>query len=390
MGKVYNEATAFLSILKKQGITGWLVGGCVRDWVKNGCDDIPRDIDIAVNASAEYVESKFTRSHRMSNRHQTIIIRHGGGIYELTELKGADIYEDLSSRDFTCNAMAVDIDGNLLDPHDGVSAVRSGFIKAVDQSRFIQEDPLRMLRALRFSAQFGWFIDTETEAACKKEIKKLQETAVERVKEECSLLINGGWAASALRKADHFGMFHYFPSSIRSHPLCLWRYPTEKLEDGVLRWTGLLLMLYGETASIVLGSWTFSNQQKKQIRELLDAVKGPVYKQDLYTLYALGREQAVRGYLLHQWKYRYTPDEQKQRVFYERLNTVSIQSISDLAVNGRDIQRRFPELPSSLYGPLLRFLEKKVVLEEITNDKHTLLEQAGTFIRNRGRENSER
>ncbi|WP_252311814.1 hypothetical protein [Sinobaca sp. H24] len=386
MGRAYNEAVTFLSLLKKHDITGWLVGGCVRDWVKNGRDYMPRDLDITVNASAEEIKRIFNRAHRMSNRHETAVLRHRGHVYELTALKGAGISEDLAARDFTCNAMAVDVNGNLLDPYDGSEAVHSGFIKAVDPSRCFREDPLRILRALRFVSQFGWSMDSRTEAACIKEIEELRGTAVERIKDECSLLLQGSFAERALRMADTFRLFEHLPEPVQAGPLCLWRYQVNKLDDGLMRWAGLFLILYGGKGSSVLGSWSFSNKWKKELGHLLEAVKNHDYKQDSYTLFRAGREQAVRGYLLHQWKYDYTPSEKELKSFYARLDALPIKTKKDLALDGKDILRYFPNLPSAHYGHLLSVLEKKVVTGEIDNKKEQLLGEAAVFVKERGKE----
>ena len=109
--------------------------------------------------------------------------------------------EDLARRDFTVNAIAVDIDGNVEDPFCGVKDIRSRLIKAVGNpdERF-QEDALRIMRALRFAAVLGFDIEQETEAALFRSGHMLREISEERILSEFKKLVTGANAGAVVRK----------------------------------------------------------------------------------------------------------------------------------------------------------------------------------------------
>ena len=204
MKKRHNNAVTVLKTLNKAGFEGYLVGGCVRD---NFLGLDASDIDIATNAIPEQVVALFQHFGRRviptGMNHGTVTVVVNEIHYEVTtyrkdvETDGRNatiefaktIQEDLARRDFTINAMAYNpLTEELIDPHNGMVDIVGKTIRAVgDPMVRLKEDYLRMLRALRFSAQLGFTIDMELYAAI-HEVGHFTEwdktLSVERIREE--------------------------------------------------------------------------------------------------------------------------------------------------------------------------------------------------------------
>ena len=162
--------------LASEGHEVFLVGGCVRDSVMGRP---VHDWDIATSAAPVDVARLFPKTVMTGERFGTIIVILRESSVEVTTFRtegeyhdgrhpenvefASSISEDLSRRDFTINAMAESNDGELFDPFGGLEDLRNGIIRCVGgpNTRF-SEDALRMFRALRFSAQFGFEIEPDT------------------------------------------------------------------------------------------------------------------------------------------------------------------------------------------------------------------------------------
>ena len=157
------------------GYEAYLVGGCVRDFIlKNQ----PKDYDIATNATPEIVEHIFDTTIPTGKRYGTITVVIDNQFFEVTTFRkdigysdgrrpdnitfSNSIIEDLSRRDFTMNAIAMDIDGNLIDPYNGVKDIQCNIIKFVgDAKDRLEEDRLRAFRLIRFMSTLGMKIKKE-------------------------------------------------------------------------------------------------------------------------------------------------------------------------------------------------------------------------------------
>ena len=190
-----------ISILRRlidNGCSAYLVGGCVRDIYLNRT---PHDWDIATSASTSIVEAFFEKTYMTGERFGTVTVALGDGRAEVTTFRTdgvyrdgrhpetveytADIVSDLSRRDFTCNAMALSMTGELIDPFNGLNDINNCIIRCVGnpETRF-SEDALRMLRAFRFSAQLSFEIESSTKAAVLKLAEKIKKISAERIRDE--------------------------------------------------------------------------------------------------------------------------------------------------------------------------------------------------------------
>jgi len=181
-----------LGRLQTAGFEACVAGGCVRDALL-GCQ--PNDYDIACSASPEQVQQLFAdcRVIETGIQHGTVTVLMDGMPIEITTFRGGPtLADDLRCRDFTINAMACHLDGTLTDLFGGQEDLQSGVIRCVQDAdaRFV-EDPLRMLRALRFASQLDFQIEEATLRAAQNHRHLLLNVAVERIAAEFIKLLCG-------------------------------------------------------------------------------------------------------------------------------------------------------------------------------------------------------
>lgn len=206
-----------LYTLESNGFAAYAVGGCVRDSLLGR---VPHDWDIATAAPPETVLRLFAgRIARTDGlRHGTVGIAAGGSVLEVTTFRRDGAYSDhrrpdrveftdeidadLARRDFTVNAMAYRPGDGLHDPFGGAADLAAGVLRCVgDPARRFSEDALRLLRAVRFSAQLGLRPEEKTLRAMKRECGRVREIAVERVFPELYRAVSGPFAGEALRQS---------------------------------------------------------------------------------------------------------------------------------------------------------------------------------------------
>src|SRR5699024_11453081 len=119
---------------------------------------------------------------------------------------------DLRRRDFTMNAIAVDTNGYIFDPYQGMKDLKLGVIRAVGNhhERF-QEDALRMMRAVRFAAQLNFEIEEETQLSIAENASLLENIAIERIQIEFEKLLISPWRSKGLQAMIDSQLFKYCP-----------------------------------------------------------------------------------------------------------------------------------------------------------------------------------
>lgn len=160
---------------------------------------IPQDFDIVVLAPLSFINCLAAKSNWrikiVRPEFGTALIISRQGQFEVTSI--SDLWTDLSRRDFTVNAMAMDINGNIFDPFNGAGDIARKTLRAVGnaQQRF-KEDPLRRLRALRFAAEYGFEIHGDTMTALPG---ALNTVSLERVQKELQKIITARYASTGLK-----------------------------------------------------------------------------------------------------------------------------------------------------------------------------------------------
>lgn len=201
--KVHPSALRVMETLESHGHQAYAVGGCVRDLVAGL---IPKDWDVATDATPAEVRRIFSRTVPLGLRYGTVQVRDFGEAVEVTTFRTESGYADrrhpgrvefvdsidgdLARRDFTFNALALDARGTLIDPFGGVGDLEARVVRAVgDPAARFREDALRMLRAVRFAAQLGAGIEPGTLAAIKAEAPLIGEISRERIRDEMNRIL---------------------------------------------------------------------------------------------------------------------------------------------------------------------------------------------------------
>lgn len=241
--------------LQGRGYTAYLVGGCVRDMLM---EKRPHDWDICTSALPEEVLALFPGSRPTGLLHGTVTVVLGAHQVEVTTYRRDGAYsdhrhpdrvafvgeltEDLSRRDFTMNAIALAADGLLADPFGGVADIRAKRIRCVGEpAQRFEEDALRMLRALRFSAKLGFTIEINTLLAIQEKAPLAASLAAERVREELEKLLLTD-APETVYPLMELGLLDAF---LRDRPVAHpgWRRLRRLPRRALCRWAGFALLL---------------------------------------------------------------------------------------------------------------------------------------------------
>jgi tRNA nucleotidyltransferase (CCA-adding enzyme) len=189
----------FSTIFKENGFQCYLVGGAIRDLLKGR---VHADWDIATDARPEQVMGLFRRVIPTGIKHGTVTVFYQDTRFEVTTFRiesrysdgrrpdsvtfAPTIFEDLSRRDFTINAIAYDLyTGEIHDPYEGRRDLARGVVRAIgDPDARFHEDGLRPLRACRFAAQFSFTVEEATLSAIRRAIDVAAIVSMERVRDE--------------------------------------------------------------------------------------------------------------------------------------------------------------------------------------------------------------
>lgn len=236
---ISKNALRVVAQLRNSGFDAYLVGGCVRDLLLEG---VPKDFDVATDATPEEVKTTFNRNARIIGRRFRIVhVRYGREIIEVTTFRGSpagaktkadhnqsekgmllrdNVYGDIKSdalrRDFTVNALYyAPEDGAILDYAEGIKDLQKRQLRIIgDPNARYKEDPVRMLRAVRFSAKLGFCLTPETESPIYEHADYLADIPSARLFEEVLKLFISGSATAVLTKLRDYGLLKYlFPGA---------------------------------------------------------------------------------------------------------------------------------------------------------------------------------
>jgi len=218
-------------MLRAEGYEAYLAGGCVRDLLLGR---EPKDYDVATSATPDVVLGLFERTFAVGAHFGVVLVADGDEdgyvVTEVATFRSDGAYsdgrhpdgvrytrsaeEDVRRRDFTINGLLLDpagVGGDLraavIDFVGGVADLDAGLVRAIGRAeeRFL-EDRLRMLRAVRFAARFGFEIEEGTKAAIKRLAEKIAVVSKERVRDELTKMLTEGRARRAFELLDETGL----------------------------------------------------------------------------------------------------------------------------------------------------------------------------------------
>lgn len=440
------SAKNILLTLQKAGFEAYAVGGSVRDLYMgketNGWD-------FATNAKPEEILELFPDSF-YDNQFGTVGVKiknkkdETEDIYEITTYRsehgytdhrhpdevswGHSIEEDLSRRDFTINAIACD-GKKFIDPYDGQKDLDNKLIRAVGTaSDRLTEDALRMLRAVRFAARFGFSIEDKTAEAIKTNASFIKDISAERIRDEFLKILSSPHASDAVLVLKNLGLLHYIVPELEiafaipqkspkrhhiydvgTHSVMAMKYCPS--EDPIVRLATLIHDLgkpktFNKAAD---GLITFYNHE---------VVGGRIAKQVAQRL-RLSNKQSELLYILVRW-HQFSVDERQTdsalrrfirrvgkenleailslrigdrlgggaaetswrlELYKKRLEEVQKQpfTVADLNIDGHDVMKIFDVKPGPMIGKVLDTIFTEVEKGTIPNEREALLARMKTL-----------
>jgi len=394
--------------LASEGHEVFLVGGCVRDSVMSRP---VHDWDIATSAAPVEVARLFPKTVMTGERFGTIIVVLRESSVEVTTFRtegeyqdgrhpdniefASNIIEDLSRRDFTINAMAESMEGEFFDPFGGIEDIRGGIIRCVGgpNTRF-SEDALRMFRALRFGAEFGFEIEPDTLHAIYANAPAAARISAERIRVELekTLLTQKPEIAGEMIK---IGLLDRYMSVSGKNPGGL-----EKISklpgEPTLRWCAFCAVLlnkrYINTAAEFLHSMRLDKKTIKTCLHALDIDAFPTDRKEVKRLLSKNDPGVVRcaAVISDILDEEPAPDKTDSGVPDEVSaldNTDSIiasgecTTLDELAITGRDLLAA-GHPPGRELGKTLNKLLDNVIGNPENNDRETLLSIVRSTCRN--------
>jgi len=234
--QISDNALKVLNRLQKEGFDAYLVGGCVRDLLLGR---EPKDFDIATNADPEQVKKVFRNCRLIGRRFRLAHVHFGREVIEVATFRGAGeakndkqvlnnegrllrdnvygtIEEDVWRRDFTVNALYYNIkDFSVVDYADGMADLKNGTLRLIgDPETRFREDPVRMLRAVRFAVKLGFKLHPDCEKSMHNAAELLSSIPAARLYDEVLKLFLSGYALQSFEMLRHYGLFQVlFPAT---------------------------------------------------------------------------------------------------------------------------------------------------------------------------------
>jgi poly(A) polymerase len=256
-------------VLHAAGHQAFLVGGCVRDLLLGR---VPKDFDVATDAPPAKLHELFPRSEQVG-AHFGVCVVHGENAHvEVATFRSdfdysdgrrpahvkfeSDPKQDSLRRDFTINALMLDVrTGEVLDFTGGRADLEAGIIRAIgDPDLRFREDHLRLLRAVRFAARFGFSIEPQTFDAIRRSYKLIRSVSAERVRDELVRILTEGGARRGLELMDETGLLNELLPEVAAMKGV--EQPPEYHPEGDV-WTHTLLLLEKleqPTATLAMGA----------------------------------------------------------------------------------------------------------------------------------------
>lgn len=391
MIEAFKQAIPILEKIEQAGYEAYFVGGSVRDYLLHKKND---DVDIATSATPEEIKTIFTKTVDVGIEHGTVLVLFNGQAYEITTFRSESeyedfrrpknvqfirsLYDDLKRRDFTMNAIAMDRDGQLIDPFLGFEAIQKNVIQTVGNpgDRF-SEDALRIMRAVRFVSQLSFTIEDITFNALKENGSLLENISIERKTKEFEKLLCGIDRKKSIHILLEAELHHYLPGLKKENETLkkLTSYKCESLEL-IEMWSLLLYTLNVSAKNCIsfLKEWRLSNQKMKMIEKIVSYLeKRSVQDWSDIALYHAGEAISISTEKIYNVIKGKRMDDgiESLKASYEQL---PIKSRGELTVTGQDLLTWINKPGGPWLKELLEKIEEAVLLKVLTNEKEVIRE----------------
>lgn len=384
--KELEVAKTIMSKLEDKGFDSYLVGGYVRDLLL-GKDS--KDIDITTLAKPQEVKSIFNKTIDVGIEHGTVVVIEDGYSFEVTTFRADGEYldgrrpstvqfsdnlrDDLIRRDLTINALAIDLEGKVIDEFGGLDDLNKGIIRSVGSpyKRF-NEDALRMLRAIRFMSQLGFKMDETTLDGIKDNKEKIKLISIERIYIELEKMFKGKYMGESLKVFidseiyKELPIFKYVGSEdiIGLKGLSLIESVIKLTLDLDLSDKYLELIKLNKEKEFIEESKKLKHELSKGLTQ--DELKVLSYRTDLKVL-----------------KLFYKLDYNMEEVLYmiKFKEDLKYKSKKDLKISSKEIMELVNKKPGRWLGELIIDLEELVITGKLSNEKDELVRYIKEYIK---------
>lgn len=342
-----------LSLIEENGFEAYVVGGYVRDFLLS---KDTKDIDICTNARVVDLVEIFKEYNPSSNNYGAVKLTYDDFKFDITtyredvkydgnrrnlEVKYIDnLMEDIKRRDFTCNTLCMNKEGNIIDILNGKEDIDNKIIKCVgDVNKKLMEDPLRILRAIRFATVLDFKIDKELYDAINDKKELVDELSTQRMKEELTKILVSKKAIKGLDYLKRLKLTTYMGIDYDK---------VKKVSD--------ICGMYSQIK--FTKEYPFTNEEKDNIDKINELVtKGTIDKYSLieYGLYICSVAGDILGY--------------KKKDIIKMDKELPIKSKKDIAITGHDICEILGCEPSKEIGLVYNELFVQIVEGFIRNEE---------------------
>lgn len=433
------KVTKVIDVFRKNGGEIFVVGGAVRDIMLGR---VVKDWDFTTNLTPEEMKKIFLRNSFYNNKFGTFsIVLKDKEIFEVTTYRteqgysdwrhpdgikwGKTLDEDLMRRDFTINAMAVDINGNLTDIYGGQEDLKNKLIKTVgNPNERFKEDPLRMMRGIRIAAELGFLLENDTFESIQNNAQLIQNIAMERVREELFRILKTDKPGDGMKLLRNCGLMEQIMPEILAgvdmkqkghHIYDVWNHSLEALNncqshDPITR---LATFLHDVGKPVVASgegeNRTFHNHEvvgsriavtigkrlrmsNKELEQLFKLVRWHMFNSD-----EIVGDKAVRRFIRN-----VTPEYLDEMIalrrgdrlgsgaketswrweqFKKRLVEVQKQPfmVKDMKIDGLDVMKILKIKPSRRVGEVLEAIFAEVEEDPKLNDRKILLKKINNY-----------
>lgn len=279
-----DDVRRIIKTIEDNGYEAYAVGGCVRDSILGRNPD---DWDITTSARPEQIKSFFKKTIDTGIKHGTVTVMMNHTGYEVTTYRidgeykdgrhpesvefSAKLVDDLKRRDFTINAMAYNESNGFVDEFNGIEDLNNHVIRCVGNpiERF-SEDALRMMRAIRFSAQLGFDIDSKTYAAIVELAPSIRQVSMERVQVEL---------AKTIMSDNPFYVKQYEQTGLLRENLSY----MDEILSGKLVKNAMAMLKYAPKSTVLRYAAIFNMGEPDRVKAELKALKLDNYTVDTVT-----------------------------------------------------------------------------------------------------------
>ncbi len=349
---MFETAIKILNILYNEGYESYIVGGYVRDKLLNVKSN---DIDIITNAKPYKIKEIFGIHEK--ERYGCINLKYGAYAYEITTYR-EEIYlndsrkpminyvnslkKDLLRRDFTINSICIDKDGNYIDLLNGIKDINSKVINIIGNSdKKLKEDPLRILRALRFSSLYNFKLSDELKTSILNNKKYLINISYDRIKAELDIVFKANKANNILSLMNELEIFEIIKIQPKNRVI--------ECSDYLGIWAQLDYSM----------DYNFSKIEKRKINNIREIVNQSII--DDYILYKYDIDEIlISASILN------IDDD-----YLKKKSNLKIHSKKDIDITYDEIIRIFPNLN---INKIYMDLETQILYNKLNNEKGNIIE----------------